>query len=178
MGARRGRPTNWRRKDTASPTAACRGVWLRHGLETSAKRLKALEAKVAQEGRILTEAQVSAPEKVRVEKRVASSRVSAPGYGGRICQQTFIDAYSRVEDIDHTRTKRRVRRRTGSAVQNEFLSGCLPEDVFQHPGRAANRRLAPGIQRASVAAGRWCYGKTSMQAFVGQRTLAKERLIA
>jgi transposase InsO family protein len=95
----------------ASPTGV-RSVWLRHDLETFAKRLKALEAKLAQEpGHVLTESQVRAMEKAKQEKEAHGEIETAhPGYLGaqdtyyvgtiksigRIYQQTFIDTYTKV----------------------------------------------------------------------------------
>jgi transposase len=88
-----------------------RSIWLRHSLANFKDRLKALEAKVAEQGIILTEAQVAALEKKRQDDEFNGEIDTAhPGYlgsqdtfyvgtfkdVGRVYQQTFVDTYSKV----------------------------------------------------------------------------------
>jgi transposase InsO family protein len=100
-----------KRGQFVSPTGV-RSVWMRNDLQTFARRLKALEARLAQtSGMVLTEAQVRAMEKAKQEKEAHGEIDTAhPGYlgaqdtyyvgtikgVGRIYQQTFIDTYSKV----------------------------------------------------------------------------------
>jgi len=100
-----------RKRGTFVSGAGVRTIWLRHDLEKFDKRLKALSARVAQDGLILTEDQVRALERAREEKAAHGEiETEHPGYlgsqdtyyvgnlkgVGRIYQQTFIDTYSKV----------------------------------------------------------------------------------
>ena len=100
-----------KRGQFVSPTGV-RSVWVRNDLQTFARRLKALEARLAQtSGMVLTEQQVRAMEKAQQEKEANGEIETAhPGYLGaqdtyyvgtiksigRIYGQTFIDTYSKV----------------------------------------------------------------------------------
>ena len=100
-----------RKKGIFVSGSGVRSIWLRHDLENFKKRLKALEKKVAEEGIVLTDAQVAALEKKKDDDIACGEIETAhPGYlgsqdtfyvgnlkgVGRIYQQTFVDTYSKV----------------------------------------------------------------------------------
>ena len=100
-----------RKQGTFISGSGVRSIWLRHGLANFKARLKQLETKVAEEGIVLTEAQVAALEKKKQDD-VACGEIDTahPGYlgsqdtfyvgtfkgVGRVYQQTFVDTYSKT----------------------------------------------------------------------------------
>src|SRR4029077_5840946 len=100
-----------KRRGLSISPAGVRCVWQRHELTSMKHRLKALEAKIAQEGILLTEAQIAALDKAKADKEAHGEFESeGPGYCGaqdtfyvgtlkgvgRIYQQTVIDTYAKV----------------------------------------------------------------------------------
>ena len=97
-----------------------RSIWLRHDLAHFKARLKALEARVAEEGIILTEAQIQALEKKKLDDEAWGEIDTAhPGYlgsqdtfyvgtlkgVGRVYPQTYIVTYAKVAQAKLYKTK-------------------------------------------------------------------------
>src|SRR5215212_2691648 len=99
-----------RKRGVVVSSFGVRNIWLRHDLTSMKKRPKALEAKVAQEGLVLTETQLAALERAKGEEAHGEFDSECPGYCGaqdtfsvgtlkgvgRVYQQSVIDTYAKV----------------------------------------------------------------------------------
>lgn len=100
-----------RKRGTFVSPSGVRSIWLRHDLACFKDRLKRLEEKVAAEGIVLTESQVAALEKKKLDDEAFGEIDTAhPGYlgsqdtfyvgtlkgVGRVYQQTYVDTYCKV----------------------------------------------------------------------------------
>ncbi|MEJ1408819.1 MAG: helix-turn-helix domain-containing protein, partial [Candidatus Sedimenticola sp. (ex Thyasira tokunagai)] len=100
-----------RKKGVFVSPSGVRSIWLRNDLGNFKQRLKALEAKVAEDGIILTESQVQALERKKLDDEACGEIDTAhPGYlgsqdtfyvgtfkgVGRVYQQTYVDTYCKM----------------------------------------------------------------------------------
>lgn len=130
-----------RRRGVFVSPGGVRSIWLRHDLARFPERLKALEAKVAEEGILLTESQVQALERKKLEDEEHGEIETAhPGYlgsqdtfyvgtlkgVGRVYQQSFVDTYSKVAHAKLYKTKTAI---TAADLLNERV---LP--FYEHEG--------------------------------------------
>ena len=116
-----------------------RSIWLRPKLANKKQRLKALEQRSAEEGFVLTEAQVAALEKKK-DDDLACGEIEThhPGYlgsqdtfyvgtlkgVGRVYQQTFVDTYSRLAHCKLYTTKTPI---TAADLLNDRVLPCFEE---------------------------------------------------
>ena len=129
-----------RKQGTFVSPSGVRSIWLRHTLQSRKLRIKALEKKVAEDGIVLTEAQVVALESQRAADALHGEiETEHPGYLGsqdtyyvgaikgigRIYQQTFVDTYSKVAACKLYTTKTPI---TAADLLNDRVLPLLEEE--------------------------------------------------
>lgn len=129
-----------RKQGTFVSPSGVRSIWLRHTLQSRKLRIKALEKKIADEGIVLSEAQVVALESQRAADALHGEiETEHPGYLGsqdtyyvgaikgigRIYQQTFVDTYSKVAVCKLYTTKTPI---TAADLLNDRVLPLLEEE--------------------------------------------------
>ena len=144
-----------RKRGVFVSASGVRSIWLRHDLANFKARLKALEAKIAEEG-IITEAQVQALEKKKLDDEAWGEIDTAhPGYlgsqdtfyvgtlkgVGRIYQQTYVDTYAKTAQAKLYTTKTPIT--AADMLPDKVLPFHELHDlpVLRHPHRPGNRVL-------------------------------------
>ncbi len=132
-----------RKKGTFVSASGIRSIWLRHELANFKNRLKALEAKVAKDGIVLTEAQVQALERKKDDDEACGEiETQHPGYlgsqdtfyvgtlkgVGRIYQQTYVDTYAKTAHAKLYTTKTPI---TSADLLNDKVLPFYEENDIQ-----------------------------------------------
>lgn len=148
-----------KRAISVSP-AAVRTIWLQHDLQAFQQRLKALSARVAQDGLILTADQVRALKKAKQEEEAHGEiETEHPGYlgsqdtyhvgnlkgVGRIFQQTSIHTYSKLGFV-----KLYANLRSAPRCRSSFgIHGAPSARVC---GKSVNRMSSPAPSSPAICA--------------------------
>lgn len=129
-----------KKKGIIVSSSGVRSVWVRNDLENFQKRLKALQAKIDQDGLIPTEEQIAALEKIKKEKEAYGEiETYHPGFLGsqdtylvgnikgigNIYQQTFIDTYSRIAIVKLYNSKSAI---TAADILNDKIIPFFEEE--------------------------------------------------
>lgn len=115
-----------RKKGILISPGGVRSIWLRHDMETFRKRLKALSAKVEQEGIILDENQVAALEKAKEEKQ-AHGEIETYYPGFLVAQDTYYVGH--IKGVGHITNRRSLTPTLKSGLPNcmtERMHSSLP----------------------------------------------------